>query len=96
MRLAVLGRPQITGEMYSLLTTLSTGTGNALTPHREAVGTCAMAKCYQARPGSCDRNGHRLCTVSQAPGRDHPPRFCKVTELSQGLTVSIKALDSSA
>jgi len=32
MRLAVLGRPQIKGEMYGLLTTLAAGSGNALTP----------------------------------------------------------------
>lgn len=32
MRLAILNRPQITGEMYGLLTTLASGAGNHLTP----------------------------------------------------------------
>jgi transcriptional regulator with XRE-family HTH domain len=32
MRLAVLGRPQITGEIYGLLTTLQSGKGTQLTP----------------------------------------------------------------
>jgi len=32
MRLAILGRPQITGEIYGLLTTLAAGAGSNLTP----------------------------------------------------------------
>jgi hypothetical protein len=32
MRLAILSRPQITGEIYGLLTTLASGPGNHLTP----------------------------------------------------------------
>jgi transcriptional regulator with XRE-family HTH domain len=32
MRLAILGRPQIAGEIYGLLTTLAAGSGNNLTP----------------------------------------------------------------
>jgi len=47
MRLAILGRPQITGEIYGVLTTLTAGAGSNLTP---AAAPLALLPWPKAQP----------------------------------------------
>jgi transcriptional regulator with XRE-family HTH domain len=44
MRLAIFGRPQITGELYGVLTTLAAGTGSNLTPICAPIALLPWAK----------------------------------------------------
>jgi transcriptional regulator with XRE-family HTH domain len=65
MRLAILGRPQITGEIYGLLTTLASGKGNRLTPVSTALALLPWANIANPALGRIFKNDETYATYQK-------------------------------